>query len=194
MKIDELIGFKNKPEYKLFKSPPTDYTVNSITPTKVGELRAIAKKLDDLGYKQYSIGTGFYSQVYARPQDNFVIKIFREDKGYSTFLQYITQNSNNPYVPKLKGKIIKLPNDYYVIRLEKLKRMDNDLFKKIEWAANNDHDKPLIQELNDKYPGLLEFVRSLRQMSYDNKVMYDLHGGNMMMRGDTPVVTDPFAD
>jgi hypothetical protein len=190
MKIDELVGYKDKPEYKVFKNPPTD-----IGSYADAELTAIARKLNELGYKQYNIGTGYYAQVYARPEDNYVIKIFRPDVGYSTFLKFIRDNTNNPYVPKLKGKIIKLPNNYSVVRLEKLKRIDIDLFKKIDFASNNPQDKQLIDEINQTYPGLLQFIEKLKEevRNSQGKLGYDLHRSNMMMRGDTPVVTDPFS-
>jgi hypothetical protein len=189
MKINELVGYKNKPEYQAFKNPPSVEP----GPGENDQLRAIAAKLNALGYKQYSIGAGYYAYVYARPQDNYVIKIFREDPGYAAFLNYITKNANNPYVPKLKGKIIKLPNKYSIVRLEKLTRIDIDLFKKIEYAAFNEFDKQTIAEIEGQHPGLLDFVRSLRTLASHSNVGFDLNRSNIMMRGDTPVITDPFA-
>jgi hypothetical protein len=189
MKVNELVGYKQKPEYQVFKNPP---------PIKNGsgdsaQFLEVINKLNELGYKQYSIGSGYYAQVYARPQDNYVIKIFRDDPGYAAFLRYVTKNANNPYVPKLKGKVVNLPNKHSLVRLEKLKRIDVDLFKQIEYAAFNPHDKPLVNELNEKYPGLLDFVYSLRALANKDGVGLDLNRNNMMMRGDTPVITDPFA-
>jgi hypothetical protein len=189
MKIDELVGYKEKPEYKVFKNPPSTHPATDPT----AHLRTIAAKLNALGYKQYNIGSGYYAYVYARPQDNYVIKIFREDPGYAAFLNYITKNANNPYVPKLKGKIIKLPNKYSIVRLEKLTRIDIDLFKKIEYAAFNEFDKQTIAEIEGQHPGLLDFVRSLRTLASHSNVGFDLNRSNIMMRGDTPVITDPFA-
>jgi hypothetical protein len=189
MKVNELVGYKNKPEYQAFKNPPKVEP----GPGENAQLQAIVDKLNELGYKQYNIGSGYYAYVYARPQDNYVIKVFREDPGYATFLNYVTKNANNPYVPKLKGKIIKLPNKYSIVRLEKLTRIDVDLFKKIEFAAFNEFDKQTVAEIEGQYPGLLDFVRSLIKMAHSNDVDYDLHRSNIMMRGDTPVIIDPFA-
>lgn len=189
MKINELVGYKGKPEYQVFKNPP----IENDKWTKNKQLKAIVNKLDDLGYKQYSLGFGYYAQVYARPQDDYVVKIFREDPGYAAFLHYVKKNANNPYVPKLKGKIIKLPNDYSIVRLEKLKRLNIDLFKKIEFAAFNEFDKHTVAEIEGQYPGLISFIRSLRKQAAQSKYEFDLNPNNIMMRGDTPVVTDPFA-
>lgn len=199
MKIDELVGYKNKPEYKAFASEPA--TAQGLKSwerddAEVSKMQTILNKLDDLGYKQYSLGSGFYARVYARPQDDFVIKIFRQDPGYSRFLNYVFEHAKNPYVPKLKGKIIKLPNNYSLVRIEKLKRIDVDLFNGILFAANNPHDKPLIKTVNQTYPGLLDFIAELKDMvKYSgNTIAFDLHRNNMMMRGETPVIIDPFAE
>lgn len=190
MKINELVGYKSKPEYQVFKNPPTD---RGNYPDV--QMAAIAEKLNNMGYKKYNIGSGYYGQVYARPEDNFVVKIFRHDVGYTKFLEFIRSNINNPYVPKLKGKIIKLPNRYSIVRIEKLKKIDYELFSQIEFASYNDRNKPLIDEINKKYPGLLDFIDQLRNevKNSQGKIGYDLHPGNMMMRGDTPVITDPFS-
>ena len=199
MKVDELVGYKNKPEYKAFASEPaTDPKLKSWERdgAEVSKMETIMTKLDNLGYKQYSLGSGFYAKVYARPQDDFVIKIFRQDPGYSRFIKYVFDHRNNPYVPKLKGKIIKLPNNYSLVRVEKLKRIDVDLFNGILFAANNPHDKPLIQSINQQYPGLLDFIAELKDMvkNSGNTIAFDLHRSNMMMRGETPVIIDPFAE
>lgn len=190
MKINELVGYKNKPEYQVFKNPPTN-----ISNFADAELTAIAKKLDEIGYKQYKLGSGYYAQVYARPQDNYVVKIFRPDEGYQTFLEYIRKNANNPYVPKLKGKIIKLPNGYSLVRIEKLKPIDEDLWSEISLAAERPNDKDLVDKVDKKYPGLVKFIQSLKWIAnVDDRLGYDLHPGNMMIRDDgTPVVTDPFS-
>lgn len=190
MKVNELVGYKGKPEYNLFKSPPAPVAAIG----RDSGLQGIVNKLDELGYRKYSIGSGYYAQVYARPEDNYVIKIFREDPGYARFLQFIKTQANNPYVPKLKGKIINLPNKYSLVRLEKLSRIDIDLFKKIEFAAFNPYDTELVSEINEKYPGLLKFIESLLDQTRGGRIAFDLHRGNMMMRGDTPVIIDPFAE
>jgi hypothetical protein len=188
MKINELVGYKEKPEYKLFKSPP----VQNDKWTRNLQLKAIVNKLNELGYEQYEIGNGYYSQVYARPQDNYVIKIFRHDPGYMAFLEHIKSNLNNPYVPKLKGKIIKLPNNFSLVRIEKLQPMKLKLFDEIHDAVYDESKKTVI-EVENKYPRLIDFMRSLLKLPKNNKeIDVDLHLGNMMMRGDTPVVIDPF--
>lgn len=195
MKIDELIGYKEKPEYQAFVnatdnvSPMDDQNVQDVT-----KLQTVIDKLDGLGYKQYSLGMGYYAKVYARPQDNFVIKIFRNDPGYAQFLKYIQDNANNPYVPKLKGKIVKLPNHFSLVRIEKLKTIPFEIYQQISFAAEHFHDKNLTNEINQKYPGLLDFIASLKGIVKDSqgRIHFDLHRSNMMIRGETPVITDPF--
>lgn len=199
MKVNELVGYKNKPEYQAFASEPA--TPKNLSGweregIELDKLNSIVAKLNRLGYKKYSIGEGFYGRVYARPQDDYVIKIFRQDRGYTRFLQYIRENRNNPYVPKLRGKIIKLPNNFNLVRIEKLGIIPYDLHSKILFAANNPHDKPLVDKINKMFPGLLTFIAELKEMvRHSGKTLhFDLHRNNMMMRGDTPVIIDPFSD
>lgn len=196
MKVNELVGYKNKPEYQAFASEPAtpkDLKSWERDDAEIDKLESIVTKLNELGYKKYSIGQGFYARVYARPQDDYVIKIFRQDRGYTRFLQYINTNRNNPYVPKLRGKIIKLPNNFNLVRIEKLNFIPLDLFNQIKFADVYPQDK---EEINKSYPGLLDFIRELKEIAqYSGKtVHFDLHRNNMMMRGDTPVITDPFSD
>jgi hypothetical protein len=61
MRVNELTGYKSKPEYQAIKSGPLLFTLQ--------------KKLEELGYKKYMLGSGIFGIVYARPEDNFVLKI-----------------------------------------------------------------------------------------------------------------------
>lgn len=199
MKINELIGYKNKPEYQAFASEPSnpkDLSSWEREEADIDKLRSIVAKLNQLGYRQYSIGEGFYGRVYARPQDNYVIKIFRQDRGYTRFLQYIRENRTNPYVPKLRGKIIKLPNNFNLVRIEKLETIPYELWGEILFAANKPDDQNRTKDIDQRYPGLLAFIAELKEMvKYSGKTLhFDLHRNNMMMRGDTPVIIDPFSD
>lgn len=183
MKIDELVGYKQKPEFQAVKDSPV--------------MASLQRKFDDLGYKQYELGSGLYGTVWARPEDNFVIKIFVPDEGYSNYLQYMQSNTQNPYVPKMRGKPVKLPNGFTLVRLEKLKRIDKDLYIQIRYfmKSNVDYDADMRKqrkEFEDKYPQFLNFMDELRVFAKNRGLSTDLHGGNIMMRGNLPVVTDPF--
>ena len=184
MRVNELVGYKNKPEYQAVKD--SDYIVQ------------LQKKLSNLGYEKYELGSGLYGTVYARPEDNFVIKIFSQDKGYSKYLNYMQTNKMNPYVPKIKGKPISLPNGFTLVRIEKLTSMPQDLFSEIGYLASNpDNTSPPFRrdrkKFEDKYPQFLNFIDEIKAMA-QNGIALDLHRGNMMMRNTLPVITDPFTN
>jgi len=185
MKVNELVGYKNKPEYKAVKD--TDFIFG------YGGLK---DKLDNLGYKEYELGSGLYGSVYARPQDNFVVKIFGPDAGYQRYLNYMQKNTMNPYVPKLRGKPIKLPNNFTLVRIEKLKEIDMDFYTEIKYliTPSKEYDhiwRATRKKFEDKYPQFLNFIDELRATP---NVRLDLHPGNIMMRNNLPVVTDPFIE
>lgn len=182
MKIDELVGYKNKPEYKAVKD--SDYIV------------ALMKKLDDLGYKKYNLGSGLYGTVYARPEDNFVVKIFSPDKGYSKYLAYMQAHKDSPYVPKTRGKPIKLPNGFTLVRLERLTEVTRDFYAEFTFLRTPRKGDAMYDSLRrsfeERYPGFLKILNDLKIIANDDRLAIDLHQGNIMMRGETPVITDPF--
>lgn len=182
MKINELVGYKNKPEYKAVKD--SDY------------IMALVSKLENLGYKKYHLGNGIFGSVYARPEDDFVVKIFQPDRGYKRYLNYMQANRTNPYVPKLRGKPIKLPNGFTLVRIEKLDRIDSQLYNEIWFLLYKKKDiaYPVVRKkFEEKYPQFINLLDELQQMSdNDGNMAVDLHAGNIMMRGNLPVITDPF--
>jgi hypothetical protein len=182
MKVNELVGYKDKPEYKAVKD--SDY------------IMALMQKLEHLGYKKYNLGAGLFGTVYARPEDDFVVKIFQPDRGYQRYLNYMQSNKMNPYVPKLRGKPIKLPNNFTLVRIEKLKPIDMDLYKEIYYLIykKNDIGYPVIRKnFEQRYPQFINLLDEIKQMSdNDGALSIDLHPGNIMMRDNLPVITDPF--
>lgn len=186
MKVNELVGYKNKPEYQAVKDTGFMFGYGGLK-----------DKLDELGYKKYNLGSGLYASVYARPEDNFVIKIFSPDMGYKRYLDYMQTNIQNPYVPKLRGKPVKLPNNFTLVRIEKLKEIDMNLFTEIKYLQNpkeGDHVyRAVRKKFEEKYPQFLNLLDDLKSMSKRGSgLALDLHPGNIMMRGNLPVITDPF--
>jgi hypothetical protein len=186
MKIDELTGYRKHPLY--------DILSNS---TSMAEF---VENLKANGYQKYLIGEGWYSGVFARPEDRYVIKIFQKDPGYEYFLTYMKSNQHNPHVPKIKGKPVRFLKKYTIVRLEKLRAVgahqkDYDVFQRIrDYVYDHSSTKaPALlnqQWIEKTYPQLPEILDSLAQ----NRHSLDLHQGNVMFRGDVPVITDPYVD
>lgn len=183
MKINELTGYRKHPLYNIL--------INS---TSIVEF---VENLRREGYRKYLIGEGLYSGVFARPEDNYVIKIFQEDPGYEKYLTYMSNNQTNPHVPKIKGKPVKFLKYYKIVRLEKLdaaERGHKDLIHRIQDYVLDHNNTASYAYLNrewisNNYPQLPEILDSIVQ----NKHMLDLHTGNIMFRGNVPVITDPYA-
>ena len=190
MKIDELVGYKNKPEYQAVKDTGFIFGYGGLK-----------DKLTNLGYNKYELGSGLYGSVYARPEDDFVVKIFTPDMGYKRYLDYMQNNKMNPYVPKLRGKPVKLPNNFTMVRIEKLEPITPDLFREIRHLMNPHSGDPTYgspeyraarKKFENRYPQFLNLLDELTRTAENAGLALDLHSGNIMMRNNLPVITDPF--
>lgn len=185
MRLSELKGYRNEPLYDILQ--------NSIS------VQEFIENLKANGYKQYLLGEGYFSGVFARPQDNYVIKLFGDDAGYSKFLQYVLENKNNPHVPKLRGKPVKFLKHYNIVRIEKLSPVatpeQQDIFQLLYDYVHQFNSSAIYAEQNrQKVEKLYPQIIPLLQEMAKNKMILDFHNKNMMFRGDTPVITDPYAD
>lgn len=119
------------------------------------------------------LGTGNYAAVYGHPSYPFVIKVFMKDAAYLRWLNYSKKNQDNPYVPKVRGKVVRISDNFMAVRLEKLTpapaEMESWQFKE------ND---PYLEKVFDFFD--------------ENAGLLDLHMGNVMARGKQPVIVDPF--
>lgn len=129
------------------------------------------------------MGSGKYASVYGNDQYPYVLKVFQKDSAYLRWIKFSLAHKNNPYVPKIKGKVVKITPMVYAIRLEKLSPtvMDGEFAREYQkWMRDNDHqaEDPNIQEILDFFA--------------DNKNILDLHSENVMKRGNQLVIIDPF--
>lgn len=141
------------------------------------ELTGLAKQ-----YKFSKIGEGFYAIVYKHEQYPFVVKVWRPDEGFDTWLKFVIANQNNPYVPKVKGKPVRISGtNFKAIRLEylhKSKMKDRDVEDVIVklWQSNDKNMKNIVN-----------YIKSTGRDD-------DLHSENIMQRANGEwVITDPLA-
>ena len=186
MKISELIGYKNHPAYKIAKDEP--------------DVVKYVQQLKQNGYQITRLGGGAFAEVFSRPGDSYVIKIFSDDPGYEQYLKYINQFKDNPHVPKIRGKMIKLPNNYRVVRLEKLRKLDRhndketEIYKLIKSIVTDDGRYPLaykkeVETISQQYPEIMPLLKILQ--THGESI--DLGIDNLMFRNSTPVLTDPLS-
>lgn len=129
------------------------------------------------------LGSGKYASVFGSEKYPYVIKVFMKDSAYLRWIKFAMDNKNNPYVPKIRGKVIKITPMIYAIRLEKLSpgyltgKFAEEYRK---WSMDNNHksDDKNIQDILDYFK--------------KNKDLLDIHSENVMMRGDQLVIIDPF--
>ena len=186
MRIYELTGYKKHPLYDLLK-----YSTS---------IMEFIENLKREGYREYLAGEGLFAGVFSKPDDNWVVKLYyADDSGYETYLKYVLQNQNNVHVPKIIGKPVTFLKKYRILRMEKLRKYDinNEDDQKIYSALINyidfkkiypEHIPSNVQWLTDEYPQLSDLI----DLMVKNHSSLDLHPGNIMFRGNVPVITDPF--
>ena len=161
--------------------------------------------LKQAGYRM--IGMGSYADVYAKPNENTVLKLFtNEDTAYQDFV-YVTISNPNPHFPKFKGKMMKVTDDYSAIRMERLTPLPDNretaaYAKKISQytklmqdkagrASRMDTEEVMrdIDEIEQDQPGI-KYACAIIGHNLKGEVI-DIHNENIMMRGNVLVITDP---
>jgi hypothetical protein len=195
--LNELKGYKTHPIYQKTKStfdPETINAINDVTLWKRREyqIKEFSRFLANHGFKQ--LGIGAYSGVYEKPGYPWVFKVFNNDPSYLYYLKYVMQHQSNPNVPKIKGNLLKINDDTYAIRMEKLKpirSVDSNtpegenvqlLIDKLSYRGTDDQ-----RWIKEYFHGVYEILKYLDLGPWP----YDLHSGNILSRGNVPVISDP---
>jgi hypothetical protein len=202
MRLSELTGYKNRPEYKTLTTAPS--------------LEKFIDSAKKSGYTVYGVGGN--GSALKHPGKNYIYKIFSsrsENIGYHAYVNWVLKHPNNPYVPKI-GRPTKLANtshgsttgpmkrDFYFIRIEildpakgendprfkkyidpKYDLKNTDRFKRDFAVAPTlfDHAKGSLWFNDKNYKEIWDFAADQLDMSIDN----------VMFRGDQLVITDPMA-
>lgn len=202
MKLFELQAYKQNPGYQAVKQ------ILSYKPVHLGsEKRKAFKEFSDfLEMNDWKpISSGLYGFVFTHPDLDYVIKVFKHDDGYLRFVRY-AQNNPSPYLPKFRGKIMRIDDGLFAVRMEKLEECPATMTWALDLISNfaDGHDSLpdfIKKAKSSEYwlrckavieanPGIMELVDELRKF----RVRYmDLHAGNFMMRGKTLVITDPYS-
>lgn len=125
------------------------------------------------------LGAGKYASVFGNPKYPFVIKVFMKDAAFLKWMQFCKDNPTNPYCPKIKGKISKLSDLFFAVRIEKLTPTKMEAYDRFNQALKS--GKSDDKSLQD----VVDYLNS-------NKNLLDIHSENVMMRGEQLVVIDPF--
>lgn len=167
-------------------------------------------------------GHSSYGTVWSHPSLDYVLKVFNSrDYCYKSFIDLVSKNPNEHF-PRFKGKMMKLNDDYYAIRMEKLTdKSQNDVFMPIRSILYRKRDGDLskdqcnigdvklaleiyldAEELDNRRKLVLEQLFSIYPelkdacdlcISSKGNCRTDLHCDNVMFRGSTPIIIDPWA-
>lgn len=208
MRVSEITSYKNNPIYQkatsLFspdaieKAPIPDWMrqVNR----RQHQFEVFTNYLEQHGFRP--LGKGAFAVVYEKEGYPWVFKIFNNDLMYLKYLRWVKLNQNNPHVPKIKGNLIKINNQTFLIRMEKLDKLslprDTNLSRLVSILSkstnvrNPDHMPEEDQMfLEDHYPDMMDVLRSISTI---RNATIDIHDENIMMRGNVPVLVDPVMD
>lgn len=160
------------------------------------------------------LGYGSFSTAYLFDA-NWIIKVNNvceelspQDGGFD-WIKTCTQIQNNSFVPKIASVAQK--NRQYFAVIERLEEnhenhvVDGFCFTDLSECAHDEtfnleeyideissHDL-FIQMLNANSSDLIQLAHAYEQCRDDSGLEADLHSFNLMFRGDTPIINDPFA-
>lgn len=128
-----------------------------------------------------NVGSGKFGTVFINPNYPYVVKIFMRDTAYLKWLDFCKRNQGNKFVPKIKGKVVKVGNLFMAVRLEKLRPAD------LPFDLPADAEIYKAADAGDR--DALAVVHFLEA----NDRLLDMHGQNVMRRSNGQlVVIDPF--
>jgi hypothetical protein len=187
MRINELYGIK--------AIKPKKIHVGNMTDQRSGSPHFITSLMKKYGFTK--IGDGAFAYVYSyKSNPNLVVKIFDSNNmGYPTFIKFCNQNPGNPCLPIFKGIPIKITDDVYMIRIEKLIPISDEEWKSLYTIINDIRfdGNPSYTEI-DENALLYDTLKELKFFGKYRGRWMDWHQGNFMKRADNQIViTDPFS-
>lgn len=175
----------------------TEQLVELSRPLGMAEAEAVLHKA---GY--HELGRGIFATVLAKSDSSHCLKLFdSDDAAYKKFVALAMQNPN-PHFPRFRGKLMKVTDRYYAIRMETLtpfpKTTENQLLAMQidDYIAEIKRGNQMLSsqmatmdELEKTQPGIKKACE-LIGTTLSSRII-DIHLENIMLRGDTIVITDP---
>lgn len=144
------------------------------------------------------LGSGTFGSVYGKTSYPFALKVFRSDFNYISWIEFCRNNPDNPFCIKSKGSPVRIIDDIFAIRIEKLTTYNKASYfaDAIESRILGNIMSPTIVKYMDKtLPGwekdnnLKKIIKFLKFFGDD----VDIHFENVMLRGRQPVIVDPLS-
>jgi hypothetical protein len=202
--LDELTGYREHPIYKqaaAMKGTKGDLGKNDTWNDK-DRIDVFVDKIKDMGYKPVKLGRGYFGEVYQHPRrPDEVIKLFHKNPNYLKWAEYCKANSKkNEHLPRIT-MIKSVDNQTAFVMMEKLEPLTDKRFKDamgFVWSMYGPWPTPaqVIHagiKLKAEFPKLYYTFKDMAQR-FGKIKNWDMHSGNFMQRGDTPVITDPIGE
>jgi hypothetical protein len=150
-------------------------------------MRKYIELMEQRGYKV--IGKGSYATVLHKKGSKQVLKVFSHDAGYERFLRVITRYKSciYPKVGPLKKHLVNGKISFSSIRIEKLSPISRN-HKAIYTLEAIRYRPPNLHIFN---PEEIKAIRRLTSYRH-SKGSWDIHSGNVMVRGKQVVIIDPY--
>ncbi len=146
----------------------------------------------EFGYSE--LGSGFFSAVFEHPTEpDKVIKVGGDLKdSWLGFAMYVRENPADCF-PVIDSLI--LHETYYVAVMERLCKFNVCDKERLGWIKSTDHRGDPVGRNKARMHWLEKVCGSpaVRMFSRFGERGVDPHSGNLMMRGGTLVITDPYA-
>lgn len=165
-------------------------------------IKAILQELIANG--KIEVNSGLMAVTIAPKDKPYVYRIWTQDRGYELFLEYLEENPDNPHLVKVLSPVRELTINYLgtkkvdvkVVKLEKLtplspeeRRFMEEYLQTMRRVWSFSGKKPTY--ITKKFE---QTVNAIMGEDVGNAAFEDLHEGNVMKRGKTMVIIDPFAD
>ncbi len=164
-------------------------------PVQVKTLAELQRFMARFGFVQ--IGGGEFSRVFENPKLNDVVKVYN-DECYDRFVAFCKAHPDNPHLPRFKGNSIRLRSDARMIRIERLELLDakdranfSALYKVAEERANPKYDPE--NDFWDVPPEDQLLLDTITELLKTRGPCWIDMLGNVMKRGNTLVIVDPYA-
>lgn len=164
--------------------------------------------VDKYGLQKF---TGNQATVLSSQDRTCVYRIWSRDRGFERWLNYAHNHQDNPYVVKVLSKVNVvqtqfkgMPSDVRlkIVKLEKLSPIADRSFSDTldvvvaeqpvaefeQFKSNILQHYSKVAPVIEKYEQFFRFIHELMASGAN-----DLNSENVMMRGDVPVVVDPFS-
>lgn len=146
------------------------------------------------------LGSGYFSSVF-EGFGGLVIKVGRELDGGYVYALWAQSKVGHPGVPQIEA-VQRVGSHGYVVVMERLVPAQSNDWGGLKQEANDQYSAACTakyREPDGEYKDcpaahvMGELRRFMKWAAQDDSPYFDLHPGNVMLRGDTLVVTDPLA-